>query len=246
MRQSTAYFSNVLLLIKTLISFAIHSLHKILQSAFVLSVIALILLCLEFSTPSAFSFIFDHTYNPQKITNLAFFISYTVICFLLLPIIINKFLYKEKLSNLGLISPKNKLLAATLTFLAILIFVPIMVLLAKQESFRAYYSINNPDLGRLTFLQLVIFPMYYYCEEFFFRGFLLLNLWKKVKWHSLWITDIIFIFAHISKPLAEIMMALPVGIVFAFLTLTTRSIYPSIIVHYCMGIAVILTVNHFV
>ena len=90
---------------------------------------------------------------------------------------------------------------------------------------------------------MVLFPFYYIGEECFFRGFLFLGLWRRVRWHSFWITDVLFTLAHIGKPGLEILLCIPASIIFNCLTLFTRSIVPAVIVHTIMGIMLSILVT---
>ena len=91
-------------------------------------------------------------------------------------------------------------------------------------------------------VQCIFLPLYYFSEEFFFRGFLFLLLWKKVRWHSFWITDILFAAAHILKPGLEILLCIPASVIFNVLTLYSRSIVPALMVHLIVG----MSLNFFV
>jgi len=71
------------------------------------------------------------------------------------------------------------------------ILLPWIIFFAHQTEFKGY-SFGTPTLPKYILILGVLFPLYYIGEEFFFRGFLFLGLWKRVGWHSFWITDIIF------------------------------------------------------
>lgn len=183
--------------------------------------------------------------DPDKIISISFVTLYTVLFFLVIPLLINKFILKENLKNLGLMIPEKKIRALVLTLLGLLILMPPILHLAKRPEFQAFYSFGKISLGASVFMQLVDFPIYYFSEEFFFRGFLFITLWKRVGWHSFWITDIIFTLAHLTKPPLELLLSIFASVVFNILTLNTKSIYPALVVHYCMGIALVISVNYF-
>jgi membrane protease YdiL (CAAX protease family) len=218
--------------------------RKFFASSIILTLFAIILLALEFHLPNFFYWWFDRSFDMIQLPELIYFISFTAVCFFILPVIYSRIFFQEKVSNLGIKLPQNKREACFLILIALCLLIPTMMILAKQEAFQKYYALTDLHFNKLIFTQLIIFPIYYFFEEFFFRGFLLVNLWSKVRWHSFWITDILFTLAHINKPLMEIVIAVPAGIIFAFLAWRTRSIYPSMIVHYAMGVTVIVTVNH--
>ncbi len=213
-----------------------------MRSPLALSFFAFVIIYLLFNTPIAFLFLTGKPYhNNTTLLYLFFFMGYSFLLFFALPALVNRCIYKEKIIPLGLNIPENKTSAVLLILLAELMLIPAILILAKQSAFKHYYSMAGVSQGKLALMLLVVFPFYYFCEEFFFRGFLLVTLWRKVRWHSFWIVDILFVFAHFFKPFMEIVLAFPAGIIFAFLALRTRSIYPSMIVHYSMGIAMILS-----
>ena len=218
--------------------------RQILNSATVLTIIGILAIYGVFNSPIIFKTCFGKAYKATDLTSIGFMIFLSGVCFLLIPILINKIIYQEKLKNIGLALPNNMSRAVILTIFTMAVLIPAILLLARQPSVIKYYTLDSQNKMYLIILQLVLMPLYYFFEEFFFRGFLLINLWNKVKWHSFWITDILFTLAHLNKPILEFLFAIPIGIIFAFLALNTRSIYPSIITHYFMGIAMILSVNY--
>ena len=159
-----------------------------------------------------------------------------------IPVVISKVVFKTNLKDLGLIAPKMTLSTVLLTVMAFMFFIPSTYLLLNDPNMKAFYSFKQ--LGLYEFILLItLTPIYYFTEEFFFRGFLFFSLWKRLKWHSFWITDIIFTLSHIGKPGMEILFCIPVSLAFNVLTLYTKSIYPAVLVHSCMGIFCIIFSN---
>lgn len=175
--------------------------------------------------------VFDQT----KIFSLFFFLIYSMICFFVFPAALAKFLFKESLSEMGLKKVDNPLKAGILVSLFLFILIPYIIFCAHRSEFHGY-SLGHPSLIKFGLISISFFPLYYFAEEFFFRGFLFISFWKKVRWHSFWITDIIFTFSHIGKPGLEILLCIPVSVMLNILTLSTRSIYPAVIVHSTLGI----------
>ncbi len=122
-------------------------------------------------------------------------------------------------------------------------FFRFLVLFSKQPEFQATYALGQPSIKKLILLNTVLFPSYYFSEEFFYRGFLFLGLWRRIKWHSFWVTDFIFAFAHLGKPGLEILLSMFASVVFNILTLSTKSIYPALITHWVVGCTFILLIN---
>ncbi|MDR3492926.1 MAG: CPBP family intramembrane metalloprotease [Gammaproteobacteria bacterium] len=182
-------------------------------------------------------------FNEQKLASIIFLVGFTFLIFFILPAIAGKYILQEKLKNLGLAFPEKKLKALLLTLAALLILIPLIVLLTKQPEFQSYYSLKQPKLIEFAFINIALFPFYYFSEEFFFRGFLFLGLWNKIRWHSFWVTDLIFAYAHLGKPGFEILLSMFASVVFNILTLNTKSIYPAMITHWTMGTTMLFLVN---
>ena len=174
----------------------------------------------------------------------AFFVIYTLLCFLVAPAITNKIVYRESLKEMGLVFPEKKILSLVLIILSLIILVPCIIYFAKLSAFQGY-SLAHLSTHKFIFAITFLFPLFYIGEEFFFRGFLFLGLWKRVGWHSFWITDIIFTLSHFGKPWLEVLMCIPASVVFNVLTLCTRSIFPAVVVHSLLGIilSILVTFN---
>lgn len=174
-----------------------------------------------------------------------YFIAIIIFFFLAIPVAISSLTMKEHLSQLGLRKPEKKLTAVFLTILALSMLMPCMIYFTKLPSFQAYYFLGKLSVWRILFVDCLMMPIYYFCEEFFFRGYLFLSLYRRVGWHSFWITDIIFTFSHINKPGLEFLLSIPASVIFNFITLKTKSIYPAFIVHTAMGIVlnILIAIN---
>ena len=218
--------------------------YRILQSANILILLSLVFIYFSFNTVNIYSK-YIGTFDTNTITSCSFLGMYSFLCYFIFPVITAKFFFREKIKDIGLTFPKNVKLAVFLSILALLILLPFMVYFTSLKDFQHYYSLNKMSSLKIIFLQVSLFPVYYFAEEFFFRGFLFLGLWKRVRWHSFWITDVIFTAAHITKPGLEILLCIPANIVLNFLSLYTKSVYPPFIVHCIMGITLSVLVNFY-
>jgi membrane protease YdiL (CAAX protease family) len=217
---------------------------RFFQSAPILISLSILFIIFEYQAPVVFLKYLGSAFDATKITTLIFLIAYTVLCFFVMPVVTSKIIFRENIKKLGLIVPENKKTALFLIIVALLLLAPCMVLFAQQKQFQHYYSLGHPSVSKFIFIQFMMLPIYYFIEEFFFRGFLFLTLWRKIGWHSFWITDVIFTCAHFGKPLPEILLAIPAGIILNYLTLRTQSIYPAAWVHAVLGILLNCLVNY--
>jgi membrane protease YdiL (CAAX protease family) len=154
---------------------------------------------------------------------------------LVLPLLLIKHIWNEKVSDYGLRLPEKVTYAVKLTSLTFIPLVPLTVLLSKATSFRSFYMIDHP-LSIIFFLELILSLIYFLSEEFLFRGFLLFSLQQKLGWRGFWIVNIIFSLLHIGKASGEIFISFFIGIIFSYLSIKTRSILPAVVLHFSMAI----------
>jgi membrane protease YdiL (CAAX protease family) len=198
-----------------------------------LLVFAALLIFLEMILPYFYNLYFG-TY--EALNNYIYFLSYTYVCLLLVPYLVCTHWVKLTASDLGLQFPELTIKNIMMIVIAMGLLVPFSYIFSKQQAFQQYYSFGHISLLKFTLFQIFLLPCYYFAEEFFFRGFLFLSLWRLTGWHSFWITDIIFAYAHMFKPLPEIFLSIPASVIFNYLTLKTKSFYPAILVHGTLGI----------
>jgi len=121
---------------------------------------------------------------------------------------------KFKLSEFGICIGKWKLwIPVTIIFL--IIITPILFFLSKNPEFKSTYPLfkrmifSNTDFWKID----ITWFYYIYIWEFFFRGFILFALVKKVGVvRAIFIQAIIFSFAHLGKPELEVYSSLIGGI----------------------------------
>jgi membrane protease YdiL (CAAX protease family) len=221
-----------------------HRLSLLIKSTPLLIALSIFVIYCEFSIAIFYTQLTGISYNAEKISAIMFFIGFTLLCAFTLPALTGRLLYKETLTDLGVARPKYTKTTIVLIILALLILMPCIYSLSQNQIAHTYYSLGNISIFKLAFILLVIFPVYYFAEEFFFRGFLFNILWKKVGWHSFWISDILFTIAHLGKPLLEILIAIPASVIYNYLSLHSKSIFPSMFVHYVMAVSLIILVNY--
>jgi len=174
---------------------------------------------------------------------LGFFIA-TTLCwfcsFFMLPSLLGTSMFNLNFSDIGVKKPVlNKSNVQLICCSAILLMV-LGYVITRQPSVRAFYSssLSHFNLATFIFVNLVLLPINYFAEEFFFRGILFLTLWRLVGWHSYWIADILFTWGHQFKPIPEIYLSAFAGMILNYMTYKTESIYPAIISHGSLGILI--------
>ncbi len=218
---------------------------KTLGSSILLIALSAFIILYQFKAAYVFNELTGKHLNIRETGSSIFFILYAGCGFLIIPLIINRLLIKKSLSYFGLTYPAHTISATLYTLGTLALLMPFIALMAKQPSIQQFYMPADKSMARFVIIQLTLLPIYYFAEEFFFRGFLFLGLWKKIGWHSYWITEYIFIIAHFGKPGLEIFLSIPAGVILSSLTLRTKSVYPAIFVHYIMGVTLNVLVTYY-
>jgi len=159
----------------------------------------------------------------------AFFIMFVI------PMFIIKFVFKKQLSDFGLSIPENLSRVLKLIAIALLILLPFIFLLASKTNFQEFYLIKRSFSG-LFFLEILASCLYFFSEEFLFRGVLFFGLWDKLKLHTFWITNLIFAIFHLNKPYGEVFFAFFAGLLLSYVSLKTKSFIPAAIIHIILAL----------
>ncbi|MBI4034243.1 MAG: CPBP family intramembrane metalloprotease [Candidatus Brennerbacteria bacterium] len=153
-----------------------------------------------------------------------------------LPLFLIKSVFKDNFGNYGLRRPEDLKKASLLSSAAILVLLPIVLFFGAEESFREYYSMGGLSPIHFFFTAIFASSVYYIAEEFLFRGFLFWGLWRGIKYHSFWVSALLFAFFHLTKPIPEVIFAFFAGLVFAYLSFKTKSFIPAAVVHFILAL----------
>jgi membrane protease YdiL (CAAX protease family) len=212
----------------------------IVRSTPVLLLFVIVCICFEMSAVYLY---ITFVGTPHKTFGLmCLYVAYSYVWFLIIPSLFNYFVRGLRYKDIGVCLPIINVENICYFAGGMIFIVPFAIFFSKFHQFQTY-SYAGISLPVFYLLQFVVVPLYYFAEEFFFRGFLFLTLWNKIRWHSFWVTDILFTLAHTGKPGLEVLLCIPASVIFNFLTLKTRSIFPGMIVHGTMGILLNFLVN---
>jgi len=119
-----------------------------------------------------------------------------------------------------------------------LVMAPIVVVAAFAPAFQATYPLRRAvraDLGTLAYFELT-YGFYFFCWEWFFRGFLLFGLWRGFGAWAVLLQAIPFGLLHWGKPAAEIAGSFVAGIALGILALRGRSFLPCFALHWAVAV----------
>jgi CAAX protease family protein len=214
---------------------AIHKLDSKTVTIFLSSTI-LLTISWYYSNPKFFNeaFVF-HQSSDLIIEDLISFTYWFLTDFILLlviPFIIIKFLFHEKMRNYG-ISLGDKKIGITFTVFTFLIFIPIIYLISTSENFSQYFPLMQSAKEDLTIFIIyeLLLLLFLFSWEFIFRGFILFGLEKKFGLYSILIQMIPFVLLHNGKPFIETFASIFGAIFLGYLALRTRSIFYGFLIH---------------
>lgn len=155
-----------------------------------------------------------------------------VVGYLLIPGVIVKTVFKERLRDYGF---KGKdffkhLWIYGLLFLGVL---PMVIGASLTPAFQAKYPFYK--FATRSFFDLAAWEALYTAQfvalEFFFRGFLLFGIARKVGAYAIVIMAVPYCMIHFGKPVPETLGAIGAGMILGTVALRTRSIYAGILIH---------------
>jgi membrane protease YdiL (CAAX protease family) len=200
-------------------------------------------------TNFAFSFLQNLGFNKlansyallieDKLYALTYWVGIIVLFYGLVPLIIIKFVFKDKFSNYGL-SIKGALKDYKIYLLLIGIMFPIVITASFTESFQHKYPFYKLREGEGLFPRFFIWECLYllqfFAVEFFFRGFMLHGNKQRFGFYSILVMTIPYCMIHFGKPLPETLAAIVAGIVLGVLSLKSNSIWLGVAIHFSVAI----------
>ncbi len=173
-----------------------------------------------------------------KFHSMLYWIFAIVIFYLIIPVLIVKFVFRENLADYGFrIKGIQKDYRLFLLMLAIMI--PVVYFASSSKAFQDRYPLFQPSKNNL-FPVFLWWQMAYFVQfiavEFFFRGFMLHGTKYRFGFYSVFIMTIPYCLVHIGKPFAETMSAILAGIILGTLSLKRTSIVPGVLIHYSIAI----------
>lgn len=177
--------------------------------------------------------IIDDSVNGQLYT-LMYWATVIIFFYLIVPIGIILFVFKEKLSDYGLRS-KGALEDYPLYLLMLVFMIPLVIYFSGSASFLERYPFYEPGKGENLFPKFFIWEIIYFIQfvalEFFFRGFILHGTKQRFGFYAIFVMAIPYCMIHFGKPMAETIAAIVAGVVLGFLSLKSKSIWLGVMIH---------------
>ena len=153
--------------------------------------------------------------------------------YLIIPLILIFVVFRENPREYGFSFGEWKL-GLIFTLLGILLMTPIIYFLGHgNTSMQQYYQRFVLGLPWTTFLDL-------FGWEFFFRGWILFTYARKFGPEALWLQAVPVALAHIGKPEVETLSTIFGGFAFGWIAWRTKSFLYPFLIHWFIGVLIIL------
>jgi membrane protease YdiL (CAAX protease family) len=165
---------------------------------------------------------------------LAFWAVVTITSYVLPPVLVIRFVFRERVRDYGLrvrgILPHLRTYAVLYAVAA-----PLIVAASFAASFQERYPFFHPASGHSLWPYLYAWWLLYWLQfcalEFFFRGFLVHGLAPRLGWSAVFAMALPYNMLHYAKPMPEALAAIVGGIVLGSLSLKTRSVWWGAALH---------------
>ena len=118
-----------------------------------------------------------------------------------------------------------------------LLFLPIIYYFSRTLSFQLTYPRLRAarDSAEIFAVFQLMYLFKWIAWEFFFRGFMLFGLERKLGANAVLVSTLAFALMHIPKPTAELIGAIPAGYLLCWLAKRGRSILPGVLLHWAVA-----------
>ncbi|MGL4598042.1 MAG: CPBP family glutamic-type intramembrane protease [Bacteroidia bacterium] len=177
--------------------------------------------------------------EDRALAQLTWWVSVMIFCYLLVPMCIVRFVFREKLTAYGL-GLGGALREWKLYGLMLVVMIPLVYHFSGTASFQSRYPFYQPEAGTALWPKFWGWELLYFGQffalEFFFRGFMTLGLKERFGYYSIFVMTIPYCMIHFGKPLPETIGAIVAGIVLGTLSMKSRSVWLGVLIHYSVAI----------
>lgn len=113
------------------------------------------------------------------------------------------------------------------------VMLPVILFVSARPDFRNYYPIYAPAAvaGWPLVYHLVLYSMYLFSWELFFRGYFTHSAWRLCGWAGIVLQAVVFAAMHLGKPVPEVLGSFIAGIAMAIIAVRAHSFLPGCITH---------------
>lgn len=188
-------------------------------------------------------------FSPENnLPGLAWWVFIVTIFYILIPVLIVKFVWRADLYDFGLKFGFEdgfwKVLAG-----GVVVMLPLIYIASLTEGFAAKYPFlqiydGEPYLGGTLVAWELLYFVQFVGLEFFFRGFLVHSLKPSLGLYSIFVMTVPYCMIHFSKPLPETFAAIAAGIFLGWLSYRNGSIWLGLILHLTVALSMDIFALH--
>ena len=191
--------------------------------------------------------VFDPRINPRgRLWQLHYWAGAHTILYLVIPALVVKFGFRERLSGYGLkFAGWYKRMWVYIGAFGVVL--PFVILLRGVPSFQRtypFYKKAGESWGDFFGWECA-YILQFFALEFFFRGFMVHGLKHRFGYYSVFIMSVSYCMIHFGKPLPETLGAIIAGIFLGTLSLWTRSIWLGVLIHVSVAVSMDLAAMHY-
>lgn len=179
-------------------------------------------------------------HEHASLHQLQFWASVCILFYLVFPVLIVKFIFREKLSDYGL-KIKGMFKGWSAYLILFLLVFPFVVLVSFEDSFQQTYPFFLPPDGKPVFPVLwhweIFYALQFFSLEFFFRGFMIHGTRHRFGIYSVFVMVVPYCMIHFAKPFPEACGSIMAGIMLGFLSYRTRSIWMGAMIHVAVAVS---------
>lgn len=178
--------------------------------------------------------------EDKRLHRLTFWACTTFVVYVLLPVLVIRFLFREKLSDYGL-KLRGALSDWWLYVLMFAIIGPLLFIVSEHAAFQKTYPFFKPPADQPLWPKFwrweLMYGLQFMALEIFFRGFVVHGLKHRFGIHSIYVMMVPYCMIHFGKPMLETFGAILAGIALGFMSLKTRSIWLGAAIHISVALS---------
>lgn len=206
--------------------------------------LASLLAMIRLDEPASLLLRIVHDPEQGAINRLTFWVCGNLVVYFLIPVIILRGLFRERVRDYGL-----KLAGAFTDFwiyvVMFAIMVPLVFLVSTDAHFQNTYPFYHLSPGESLWPNFwrweLEYAFQFFCLEFFFRGFIVHGTKHRFGCYSILVMTVPYCMIHYGKPMPEAFASIVAGIALGFMSLKTRSIWMGAAIHVTVALTMDFT-----
>jgi uncharacterized protein len=171
---------------------------------------------------------------------MIFWAGTTIFFYVAIPILVIRWVFKEKISEYGL-KWKGAFSFAGFYALAFFLLFPFVVWVSFSPEFQVTYPFFVPTDRNEMVPYFLVWEFFYVAQffalEFFFRGWMVLGLKKDLGLYSVFVMVLPYCMIHFTKPMPECVGSIFAGVFLGLMTYRTQSVWMGALLHVAVALS---------